>query len=101
MLSTANSYVIKSVDGNDDVPQGPTPLFNFTDLRPGFSGLGPEDMFDEGNSMDLSPIKLSTDHYTRMGAALDESGVGETTWNGSEEIDDTFNFRKVLRNEGS
>ncbi|MCJ1378298.1 hypothetical protein MMC17_001395 [Xylographa soralifera] len=46
--------------------------------------LGPEDMFDEGNSMDLSPIKLSHEQFV-MGL---ESA--------SNEVDDTFDYRRHL-----
>ncbi|MCJ1434369.1 hypothetical protein MMC27_003737 [Xylographa pallens] len=47
-------------------------------------GLGPEDMFDEGNSMDLSPIKLSHEQF----------GLGFEL--ASNEVDDTFDYRRHL-----
>ncbi|KAA6406573.1 MAG: WD40 repeat protein [Lasallia pustulata] len=55
MLGNARNYIIGSVsDGEGE----DTPLFDETgDVISG----GPEDMFDEGNSMDLSPVKLSWD----------------------------------------
>ena len=47
-------------------------------------GLGPEDMFDEGNSMDLSPIKLSHEQFS-LGLEL-----------AGDEVDDTFDYRRHL-----
>ncbi|MCJ1283050.1 hypothetical protein MMC26_002377 [Xylographa opegraphella] len=47
-------------------------------------GLGPEDMFDEGNSMDLSPIKLS---HEQFGMGLESA---------DNEVDDTFDYRRHL-----
>ena len=54
--------------------------------------LGPEDMFDEGNSMDFSPVKLSTNHGTKVLRA-EEMRVGAGGWN-DEEMDDTFDFKR-------
>ena len=47
-------------------------------------GSVPEDMFDEGNSMDLSPIKLS---HERFDMELESA---------SNEVDDTFDYRRHL-----
>ena len=56
---------------------------------------GPEDMFDEGNSMDLSPIKFSNDHFTKVIEAT-QDGVGvDTQWD-AEDVEDTFAFKKPL-----
>ena len=53
--------------------------------------LGPEDMFDEGNSMDFSPVKLSTNHGTKVLRAENVVMGGEWT---DGDMDDTFDFRR-------
>ena len=55
------------------------------------SGLGPEDMFDEGNSFELSPVKLSN-------GDIQEDLPGNTRYSEPEpttasDIDDTFYYR--------
>ncbi|MCJ1387401.1 hypothetical protein MMC18_000244 [Xylographa bjoerkii] len=57
-----------------------------TSLSASIEGLGPEDMFDEGNSMDLSPIKLS---HEQVGMGLEAA---------SDEVDDTFDYRRHIAN---
>lgn len=58
---------------------------------------GAEDMFDEGNSLDLSPIKIS--HSTvevsgyENGDERVESGLGFT----EEMLDDTFHYRRHVK----
>ena len=44
--------------------------------------------------MDLSPVKLSTDHFTRVigGRGTIPAAEEEATWDG--EMDDTFGFRQ-------
>ena len=54
------------------------------------SGPEPEDMFDEGNSLDLSPIKGGP---TEDLAFLGESDFGYT----GQTLDDTFHYRKQAR----
>lgn len=61
-------------------------------------GAGAEDMFDEGNSLDLSPIKIShsTVEVSAYGGDGDErsgSGFGFT----EEMLDDTFHYRRQVR----
>lgn len=56
----------------------------------GFSERGPEDMFDEGNSMDLSPVRLSTGTFTRAINFDEDMSMME----GNSEMDDTFDFKK-------
>ena len=54
-------------------------------------------MFDEGNSMDLSPIKLSSNHFTEVFNATQKKEVVSMAdqWN-PEEVDDTFSFKKAV-----
>ena len=55
-----------------------------------FSERGPEGMFDEGNSMDLSPVRLSTGTFTRAINFGEDMCLMEE----NSEIDDTFDFKK-------
>ena len=58
-------------------------------------GSSAEDMFDEGNSLDLSPVKFGT---TTEFAILGESGSGfGVTDHG---LDDTFHYQKQLKANG-
>ncbi|MCJ1408361.1 hypothetical protein MMC19_002436 [Ptychographa xylographoides] len=91
MLSNAQSYALRRVlvDGDDENGRDDERDTG----REGEIGrmlgeteptlLGPEDMFDEGNSMDLSPIKLSREGF----------GMGMRS---EEEVDDTFDYRRHL-----
>lgn len=58
------------------------------------AGLAPEEMFDEGNSLDLSPLKSFQDETTNElrdnspgNGRLDQRAV-------SDEADDTFEYRR-------
>lgn len=54
-------------------------------------GLGPEDMFDEGHSMDLSPVKILADG----GIANDTPALGLSTELGfTSAVEDTFHYRR-------
>ena len=57
------------------------------------SGAEPEDMFDEGNSLDLSPVKYG--HTEEMGF-LGDSDFGYT----GQGLDDTFHYRKQAKAGG-
>ena len=56
------------------------------------NGSGPEDMFDEGNSLDLSPVKLeATAGFGSLNGLTSGSGSAD------EAIDDTFQYRKQIK----
>ena len=68
-------------------------------------GSGPEDMFDEGNSLDLSPIKLSQaalDYRDKTSENGNDRGMSNehegfaTTGASDEGLDDTFLFHRKL-----
>ena len=59
------------------------------------SGTGPEDMFDEGNSLELSPIKIEA---TAGFGSLNDSGSAFSM--GDEGIDDTFHYRRQVKATG-
>ncbi len=52
----------------------------------------PDDRFDEGNSMDLSPVKLSQDGMTTNFPDVSPGSSGR--WGGSDDLDDTFSYRR-------
>ena len=53
---------------------------------------GPDDRFDEGNSMDLSPIKLAQAGTTmNLPAGCPED---HDQWGGIDDLDDTFQYRR-------
>lgn len=60
-------------------------------------GEGPEDLFDEGNSLDLSPIKISHDTFTtEMGHVPLACGPYDP-WNVTDDVDDTFHHRRYVK----
>lgn len=86
MLGNAYNYVIGKISRNGELVSLPKEIE--------MTGAGPENMFDEGNSLDLSPIKVSHDEVT-MEARGDSSALEYSEqWNVSDEVDDTFNYRR-------
>ena len=91
LFANIHNHVICRVLDEGETPESPLPVL-FPSLHK-FSATGPEDMFDEGNSMDLSPIKLSTNHVTRVIGAPEDANAFDRNWD-SEEMDDTFDFKR-------
>ena len=86
MLGNAQNYMIGSVydEGTEAA------LLDEQEMVP----AGPEDMFDEGNSMELSPIKLFRQRDA-TGSQEDSTDSGISGhWNVSGDVDDTFHFRR-------
>ena len=94
MLSSTHQYTIARIsDSGETLPELPT----FEDE---VATMGPaaEDMFDEGNSLDLSPIKLAHDEtevHDRYDGDNDQSG--SSFGMGNEMIDDTFHYRRHVK----
>ena len=81
MLSNLHNYVTAQIMSNGEgIVQS---------LKSHSFGAGPEDMFDEGNSFDLSPIRIPQEN-SEGSFGHDESG----NWNHSDAIDDTFHYRR-------
>ncbi|KAI4125146.1 MAG: hypothetical protein LQ347_005475, partial [Umbilicaria vellea] len=93
MLTNAHNYIIESPYESE---REEISLIETGDIVP----AGPEDMFDEGNSMDLSPIKLLRGLGGIEPEEREEStGSGlEWEWSGEVDVDvdvdDTFHFRR-------
>ena len=88
MLSTTKSYALSGINGEQDIPSLPGMVKSRCS--------GSEDMFDDGNSMDLSPIKINhNDFTTNLVNESSEIGLGEQ-WDPSLELDDTFDYRRRI-----
>lgn len=61
------------------------------------SESGPEDMFDEGESLNFSPVRFDamTAGYGSLEGVMDGDGMGESAM-----VEDTFDYRKPLRVPG-
>ena len=92
LFGNARNHVICRILRTGETPSELTPRPQRT-AAPNFnfSTAGSENMSNEGDSMDLSPVKLSTDHFTRV---VGGQGIisAEATWDG--EMDDTFDFKR-------
>lgn len=87
MVTNTHNYVVVSL--NTDGVVVPVPLSGRT------ISSGPDDRFDEGNSMDLSPIKISQDSTTaNLIGGLTESS---NQWGQTVDLDDTFDYRRPLK----
>ncbi len=86
MLSSPQNYTTAHVMSNGQGILQPLKAKSF--------GVGPEDMFDEGNSFNLSPIKISADGA--LTNSLEGSSGHDQTgqWNLSEDVDDTFHYKR-------
>ena len=87
--STPSGPVQDQGKANGKPAPAPVPLeYQRSPLREGapeITGIGPEDAFDEGYSMDLSPVRLEG---VGMGMRMDEEEMGDE--------DDTFGFKKGI-----
>lgn len=100
LLPSAQAHSTADFRVPDGLPvESPTSSFTAPfmemDAAPMSVGTGPEDMFDEGNSLDLSPIKLSHRLYNYQDPQEyfgDEANIDSTT--DANALDDTFYFQK-------
>ena len=93
MISSAHQYTTARVSSDGELfPEMIPP-----DAAALSIGAGAEDMFDEGNSLDLSPIKIShsTVEVSAYGDGDEHSGSG---FGFTEEmLDDTFHYRRQVK----
>lgn len=85
MLSTTQNYTTAQIISNGQGILQPLKVRSF--------GAGPENMFDEGNSFDLSPVKLPP--YGEPTEVLDGYSGHEQPghWDFSDDVDDTFHYK--------
>ncbi|KAF6231762.1 hypothetical protein HO173_010064 [Letharia columbiana] len=91
MISSAHQYTTVRISPDGEVIAESIPL----DAAALSIDTGAEDMFDEGNSLDLSPIKISHSTVEVSGYGDDHfgSGFGFT----EEMLDDTFHYRRHVK----
>lgn len=98
LLSSTHRYTRACLFSNGEVmPELPSSSGAAISIRSGV-----EDMFDEGNSLDLSPIKLAHDEtfevHERLEGANNHSGSSFGMAN--EMVDDTFHYRRHVKAAG-
>ncbi|CAD6581432.1 MAG: hypothetical protein ASARMPREDX12_000461 [Alectoria sarmentosa] len=93
MISSTHQYTTACVSSDGEVIAKAIP----PEAAAVSVGTGAEDMFDEGNSLDLSPIKISHSTVEVSGYGdgddLFGSGFGFT----EEMLDDTFHYRRHVK----
>lgn len=94
-LTSTDQYITSLLSSSGEIVPG-APSFS----EGGNSlSVGAEDMFDEGNSLDLSPIKITHDEtlevHDHFGYGNDDSGLGFGLDN--EMVDDTFHYRRHVK----
>ena len=95
MISSAHQYVTAQISRNADL------ISAVGESGLGFKsvGTGAEAMFDEGNSLYLSPIKIPRDETLEVHGGYDggnehsESSFGM----GNEMVNDTFHYRRQVK----
>lgn len=95
MLSSFQHYAtarISIVDGQSITPM--VSSFAEPEAAALSIGTGPEDMFDEGHSLDFSPVKISNGAVDLGDGYAEEFGMTE------ESVDDTFHYRRNIKAGG-
>ena len=93
MLSSAHQYATTQITnyGEMMVPKSSNP-----EKEPELPGTGPEDLFDEGDSLDFSPIKWDTVELPGE-YNLGPQASGSSFDLDDETVDDTFDYRRQVR----
>lgn len=98
MVTSIHQYATARISKNGD------PISEIGNLDLGFRsvGTGAEDMFDEGNSLDLSPIKIAHDDTMELHDSYDDGNdrSGSSFEMGNEMVDDTFHYRRHIKAAG-
>ena len=92
ILSSQTQSVTAEISSTGEV----IPAVPDVDVAAGSMGTGPDDMFDEGNSLDFSPIKI--EGTNGFGTTLNESGP--CFWMAEEGVEDTFHYRRQVKATG-
>ena len=95
MLSSIHQHITAQISTADGILIRNAPLAEEPEAAALSLGTGPEDMFDEGHSLDFSPVKISNG-MVDMGGRYDEEGFGMT----GESVDDTFHYRRNVKAGG-
>lgn len=93
MISSAHHYTTTRISSDGEVlPEERPP-----ETAAIQSDTGAEDMFDEGNSLDLSPIKISHSTVEVSGYGDDNEHSGSGFGFTEEMLDDTFHYRRHIK----
>ena len=94
MLSSSHDYATAHFNATDGSIVNPiASLLAEPEAAALSMGTGPEDMFDEGHSLDFSPVKISNGIVDLGGGYEEEGGFGMT----GESVDDTFHYRRNIK----
>ena len=86
MLSSTQNYTTAQIMSNGHGL--------FQPLKAKSLGAGPEDMFDEGNSFDLSSGRIPSERGPIDGLEDSSDHEQSAQWNHSDDIDDTFHYKR-------
>ena len=93
MISSANQYTTALISSDGEVLAEAVP----PEAAAASNETGAEDMFDEGNSLDLSPIKISHSLVEVSGYEDGNDRSGSAFGFTEEMLDDTFHYRRHVK----
>ena len=101
MISSTHQYATARIANSTGELVPDVPSINNSAVSLG-DVAGAEDMFDEGHSLDLSPIKIAHDETMEVqgGIGGDNNQSGSRFGMGNEVIDDTFHYRRHVKAGG-
>jgi len=92
LLSSAHQYTTALLSSSGEISPRST---SDDEVLAKSAGIGAEALFDEGNSFDLSPIKITRDETIGLENENEASGLDFSM--GNEMVDDTFHYRRHAR----
>ena len=95
MISSSHDSVTARISEAGDL----IPEVGGIDLGVQSKSIGAENMFDEGNSLDLSPIKVAHDETIEVYSGHDDGNEhsGSSFGMENEMVDDTFHCRRHVK----
>jgi hypothetical protein len=103
LLTSTHAYTTAQISQTGSLIPSADAMSADPDLGFRSVGTGAEDMFDEGNSLDLSPIKITHDETMEVHDGFNDSGDGSGSSGfgmGNEMVDDTFHYRRHVKAGG-
>lgn len=93
MISSAHQYTTSRISSDGEI----IPELAPPEAAANSIDTGAEDMFDEGNSLDLSPIKISHSTVEVSGYGDGDENFGSGFGFTEEMLDDTFHYRRHVK----
>ena len=93
MIGSAHQYTTSCISPDGEVIAEAVP----PEAAAASIETGAEDMFDEGNSLDLSPIKISHSTVEVSGYEDEDGKLGEGFGFTEDMLDDTFHYRRNVK----